>query len=72
MVNGQKGLTILWCILLLLFFRSSKDVQASSILAYIYMGLHGGYGVVWIIKDYCVPDARFRAVVSKTTALGNL
>lgn len=64
LVNGQKGLTVLWCTLLLLFYRPKNNM-----LGFIYMGLHGGYGVVWIVKDYCVPDQRFRQVVSKTTAV---
>ena len=63
LVNAQKGLTILWCTVLLLFMRPK-----SSLLGFVYMGLHGGYGIVWLLKDYCVPDARFRQVISKMNA----
>lgn len=66
LVNAQKGLTIAWCALLLLLFRP----HSNSIYAFIYMGLHGGYGVVWLLKDFAVPDVRFRQVVSASTIAG--
>lgn len=63
MINLQKVSTIFWCLLLYFIYR-----PGNPLLCYVYMGLHGGYGVVWIIKDYCVPDARFRQMVSVSTA----
>lgn len=67
LVNAQKGLTVLWCMILILAYRPENTV-----FSYVYMGLHGGYGVVWLIKDYFVPDLRFRQVVSLSTALSSL
>ena len=61
-VNTQKGLTLLWVGVLVVLCRHTESV------GYVYMGLHGGYGIVWIIKDYAVPDMRFRQQVSVSTA----
>lgn len=66
-VNAQKGLTVLLCVLLMLIYQ-----PANTTYPFIYMGLHGGYGIVWLIKDYWVPDQRFRQRISATTAVGKI
>lgn len=31
---------------------------------YLYLALHGSYGIFWVIKDIVFPDARFMAKAS--------
>lgn len=65
-INAQKGLTIFWCTLLLIIFKPTL-----SIYGFVYMGLHGAYGLIWLIKDYTVPDFRFRQPVGPVSAAGS-
>ncbi len=64
-VNYQKGLTVLFCAILLCLFRSTVSTPG-----FVYMGLHGGYGIIWLLKDLAIPDLRFRTVVSFGSAVG--
>ena len=49
-VNFQKGSTIIIMYLLMLYF------QNFSTGAYIYLSLHGSYGIIWVLKDIIFPD----------------
>ena len=49
-VNLQKGSTIIIMFLLMLYF------QNFSTGAYIYLSLHGSYGIIWVLKDLTFPD----------------
>ena len=49
-VNLQKSLTIIIMYLLMRYFNNySKG-------AYIYLSLHGSYGLIWLLKDMTFPD----------------
>ena len=49
-VNIQKGSTLIIMYLLMLYFKNfSKG-------SYVYLSLHGSYGIFWIIKDIIFPD----------------
>ena len=49
-VNIQKGSTLIIMYLLMLYLKNfSKG-------SYIYLSLHGSYGVIWVIKDMIFPD----------------
>ena len=49
-VNLQKASTILIMYLLMIYFNNySKG-------AYIYLSLHGSYGLIWFLKDITFPD----------------
>ena len=49
-VNCQKSSTILIMYLLMIYFNNySKG-------AYIYLSLHGSYGLIWLLKDMTFPD----------------
>ena len=63
LVNTQKGLTVFFCAILLCLFRSTVSTPG-----FVYMGLHGGYGIVWLLKDLAIPDLRFRSMVSAGSA----
>ena len=49
-VNIQKGGTILLMHLLMIYS------QNFSTGAYVYLSLHGSYGIIWLIKDMIFPD----------------
>lgn len=51
-VNFFKGATFIWIIFLMFC------IQNYTIEMYIYLLLHGSYGIFWIIKDHYFPDAR--------------
>lgn len=62
-INFQKAGTLFF-VLALMFFYQNFSAQA-----WIYLALHGGYGLVWLIKDLCFPDAGWQ---KKVTLAGGL
>ncbi len=49
-VNLQKSSTIIIMYLLMIYFNNySKG-------AFIYLSLHGSYGLIWLLKDFLIPD----------------
>lgn len=49
-INAQKAGTPLFLLALMLVY------QAWSTREWLYFALHGGYGIVWLIKDLAFPD----------------
>ena len=49
-INFQKAGTIPFIALLMWWYGDT------STPAWIYLGLHGGYGLAWLVKDLVVPD----------------
>ncbi len=49
-INFQKAGTFFFLGFLIWFYGND------SAAAWIYLALHGSYGVVWLIKDLCFPD----------------
>ena len=45
---------------LLIWFYSGRTEAATSMAAWIYLALHGGYGINWLIKDLLFPDAKWQ------------
>ena len=35
-----------------------------SLAAYLYLALHGSYGIIWVLKDYTFPDGSFQRKVT--------
>jgi len=52
-LNFFKAATFLWIIFLMWYFNNR------SAAAYLYLLLHGSYGLAWVIKDVRFGDARF-------------
>ena len=40
-----------------------------SSASYLYLALHGTYGLTWILKDFTFPDAGFERPVTLLSAL---
>lgn len=62
-INFQKGTTLLFVGLLMVIY------QNYSTAAWVYLGLHGSYGLVWLIKHATFPDKRWNVPVTFGGAL---
>lgn len=54
-INLQKGGTFFFLGLLMWLYAPHTPAATSS-AAWIYLALHGSYGLVWLLKDFCFPD----------------
>ncbi len=57
-INLQKGGTLPVLALMMWFYGEPTTP------AWIYLALHGGYGLVWLLKDLAFPDPRWRVPVT--------
>jgi protein-S-isoprenylcysteine O-methyltransferase Ste14 len=62
-INFQKGGTFLWVAFLMYFYENY------STGAWVYMALHGSYGLCWLLKDRVLPDPNWER---KVTIAGGL
>ena len=51
-VNFFKGFTFLWVFFLMWAFHNR------SMVMWLYLCLHGSYGICWVVKDLVFPDGR--------------
>jgi protein-S-isoprenylcysteine O-methyltransferase Ste14 len=57
-INLQKGGTLAFLGVLLWHYGAPTNA------AWTYLALHGGYGLVWLLKDVAFPDPRWRVRVT--------
>jgi len=57
-INLHKGATALVAIGMMYFYNNF------SIAAWLYLALHGTYGILWLLKDRIFPDAQWEKHVS--------
>jgi protein-S-isoprenylcysteine O-methyltransferase Ste14 len=57
-VNFQKGLTAVWVAGLMAAYGNTSTV------AWVYLALHGSYGLCWLMKDAAFPDPRWQTRVT--------
>lgn len=57
-INAQKGGTFAFLGLLMWWYGNASPA------AWIYLALHGSYGLVWLLKDVAFPDPRWRVKVT--------
>lgn len=62
-INFQKGATLFWVLGLMFYF------QNFSTQAWVYLGLHGSYGLCWLLKDKVFPDPSWEARVTLAGSL---
>jgi protein-S-isoprenylcysteine O-methyltransferase Ste14 len=62
-INFQKGGTIPFIAALMWHYGNT------STAAWVYLGLHGGYGLSWLVKDLVVPDRGWQQRVTFGGAL---
>lgn len=58
-INFQKCGTFIFLGLLMLYY-AGKTPAATSTAAWIYLAMHGSYGLVWFIKDMAFPDPNWQ------------
>ena len=57
-INFQKAGTFLFVAALMWFY------QNNTVAAWIYLALHGSYGLVWLIKDVSFPDSSWQRKIT--------
>lgn len=62
-IDLQKGLTLPFVLALMWCF----DVWTTE--AWVYLALHGGYGLCWVLKDLAFPDPKWQVQVTAGGAL---
>jgi steroid 5-alpha reductase family enzyme len=65
-INLHKALTPLAVIALMVFYGNF------SIAAWIYLSLHGTYGMLWLLKDRLYPDRQWEQAITCPVALGGM
>ncbi|HSG47277.1 MAG TPA: DUF1295 domain-containing protein [Longimicrobiales bacterium] len=62
-INAQKGATGLWVAALMWVYGNDAPE------AWVYLALHGTYGICWILKDVAFPDPRWQVRITLGGAL---
>ena len=53
LVNINKGTMMIYIFILMCYFENF------SLGAWVYLALHGNYGIIWVLKDLVFPDPGF-------------
>lgn len=64
-INIFKGLTAPFILLMMAHFDAWQNQSA-----WVYLGLHGSYGVLWVSKSRIFPDKSWERKISWLTGLG--
>ncbi|NGY05396.1 hypothetical protein [Solimonas terrae] len=67
-INTQKAGTFFFLGALMLYY-ADRTAAATSTAAWIYLALHGSYGLVWLTKDLAFPDPGWQKRVTWGAAL---
>ena len=62
-INLHKGLTLFVVAGLMIFFKNY------SIAAWVYLSLHGTYGILWLLKEKIFPDPYFKEKINLITSI---
>ena len=62
-INLHKGLTVFVVAGLMMFY------QNYSIASWVYLSLHGTYGILWLLKEKIFPDPYFKEKISFITSI---
>ena len=62
-INLHKGLTVFVVAGLMLFYKNY------SIAAWVYLSLHGTYGILWLLKEKIFPDPYFKEKINFITSI---
>ena len=63
-IDTQKGATAPTVLLLIWYFS-----QWGSTTAWIYLAIHGSYGIMWVLKSAIFPDKTWEANARKINLL---
>ncbi|HEX4896031.1 MAG TPA: DUF1295 domain-containing protein [Solimonas sp.] len=70
-INAQKAGTFLFLGLLMVLYAGDTPA-ATSDAAWIYLAMHGSYGLVWLLKDLAFPDPGWQVRVTLGSAAAGL
>ena len=62
-INLHKGLTLFVVAGLMIFYENY------SIAAWVYLSLHGTYGILWLLKEKIFPDPYFKEKINLITSI---
>ena len=62
-INLHKGLTVFVVAGLMMFFKNY------SIASWVYLSLHGTYGILWLLKEKIFPDPYFKEKINLVTSI---
>ncbi len=62
-INLHKGLTVFVVAGLMMFYKNN------SIAAWVYLSLHGTYGILWLLKEKIFPDPYFKEKINLVTSI---
>ena len=62
-INLHKGLTLFVVAGLMFFYKNF------SIAAWVYLSLHGTYGILWLLKEKIFPDPYFKEKINFITSI---
>jgi protein-S-isoprenylcysteine O-methyltransferase Ste14 len=62
-INFQKGGTFFF-LGLLMWYYSARTPAATSTAAWVYLALHGSYGLTWLLKDLTFPDPNWQVRIT--------
>ena len=62
-VNLNKGTMMIYLFTLMCYYDNF------SLGAWVYLGLHGNYGLIWVIKDRTFPDIGFSREATTVSSL---
>ena len=61
-INLHKGLTLFFVLGMMFIYNNF------SISAWVYLSLHGTYGILWLLKEKIFPDPYFKDEINNITA----
>ena len=62
-INLHKGLTAFVVTGLMIFYKNY------TIAAWVYLALHGTYGILWLLKEKIFPDPNFKEKINLITSI---
>ncbi|EAR87115.2 3-oxo-5-alpha-steroid 4-dehydrogenase (macronuclear) [Tetrahymena thermophila SB210] len=66
LANWFKGTIILYIIFLMYIYQNFQ------LQSYIYLNLHGSYGLLWVCKSFIFPDPQFEKEMTLLSAIGGV
>ena len=67
-INFQKAGT-LGALGLLMWYYAARTPAATSSAAFVYLAMHGGYGLIWLLKDLTFPDPNWQVRITLPSSL---
>jgi protein-S-isoprenylcysteine O-methyltransferase Ste14 len=67
-INAQKAGCLPFFAFLMWYYADATP-WATSTAAWVYLGLHGSYGLIWLLKDLAFPDANWQGRCTFGSAL---